>query len=96
MTEQSPPTAPDQSPRASRPARQKAYSVVGDKTGLSGWFRFRWRFIYIASSTFGPASRQGTLDPRKQLQKERAVKLLEGYRAVGQQPPPELLAFTGN
>ncbi|REE04476.1 hypothetical protein [Citricoccus muralis] len=90
MTEQSPQHRPN------TPTRQKAYSVVRDKTGLGAWFRFQWRFIYIASCTFGPASRQGTLDPRKQLQKERAVKLLQGYRNTGQQPPAELLAFTGH
>ncbi|MFC7401642.1 hypothetical protein [Citricoccus sp. GCM10030269] len=80
----------------SRPIRQKTYVIANDTTGLDFGFRIWWRFIYIAACTFGPASRQGTLDPRKQLLKERAVKLLEGYEKARRQPPAELVAFTGH
>lgn len=71
----------------------KRYSVVDDPTGLPFGYRFRWRFIYIASSIYGPANRQGSLDPRKQLRHDRAVHLLAGYRREGKQPPAELLAL---
>jgi len=62
----------------------KPYRVTSDNTGLGFWFRFRWRLAYIASSIYGSADRQASLDPKRELRKERAARLIAAYRDQGQ------------
>ncbi|MFC4371806.1 hypothetical protein [Citricoccus nitrophenolicus] len=69
----------------------KAYSVTSDTTGLSLGFRLRWRLAYMATYVTGSASRQGTLDPSAQLRRDRAQRLLQGYRSQETEPPAELV-----
>ncbi|MCT2088705.1 hypothetical protein M3D92_05265 [Micrococcus terreus] len=74
---------------------QKAYSVTSDRTGLGLGYRIGWRLSYIATSIYGSADRQGTLDPRSQLRQERARRLMDGYREQGIEPPTELRQLLG-
>jgi hypothetical protein len=69
----------------------KPYRVTSDNTGLGFWFRFRWRLAYIASSIYGSADRQASLDPKRELRKERAARLIAAYRDQGQEPSDALL-----
>lgn len=73
----------------------KAYSVTTDRTGLGLGYRVGWRLAYLATSIYGSADRQGTLDPRAQLRQERARRLLAGYRERGMEPPAELRQILG-
>jgi hypothetical protein len=73
---------------------EKPYRVTGDSTGLGFWFRFRWRLAYIASSIYGSADRQASLDPKRELRRERAARLIAGYRSQGQEPSEALLRAT--
>lgn len=70
-----------------------AYDLFSDTTGLGLGFRLRWRAEYLAFSVLGPASRPAETDPRARLRRERAARLIEGYRARGQEPPTELSAI---
>ena len=74
---------------------QKASSAATDRTGLGLGYRVGWRLAYLATSIYGSADRQGTLDPRAQLRQERARRLLDGYRAQGAEPPAELRQILG-
>jgi hypothetical protein len=73
----------------------KPYSVTTDRTGLGFGYRLRWRLAYMVTFVTGSAARQGTLDPSAQLRRERARRLVEGYRAQGSEPPAELSRVAG-
>ncbi len=73
----------------------KRYSVTTDTTGLSLGFRLRWRLAYMVTFVTGSAARQGTIDPSALLRQDRARKLVEGYRARGEEPPAEALRIAG-
>lgn len=75
--------------------REKPYSVTTDRTGLSFGYRLGWRLAYMVTFITGSASRQGTLDPSAQLRRERARRLVEAYRARGQEVPAGALSTAG-
>ncbi|MDI3330796.1 MAG: hypothetical protein QJR09_08695 [Micrococcus sp.] len=70
---------------------EKPYRVTDDNTGLGFWYRFRWRLAYIASSIYGSADRQASLDPKRELRKERAARLIAAYQEQGREPSQVLL-----
>lgn len=70
--------------------KAKAYSVTADTTGLGLGFRLRWRLAYMATFVTGSASRQGTIDPSALMRRDRAQRLLQGYRDQDTEPPAEL------
>lgn len=73
----------------------RPYSVTTDRTGLSLGYRLGWRLAYMVTFVTGSASRQGTIDPSTQLRRERARRLVEAYRARGEQPPAGALKAAG-
>lgn len=74
---------------------KKPYSVTTDRTGLGFGYRLRWRLAYMVTFVTGSAARQGTIDPSAQLRRERAQRLVEGYRARGEEPPAGALSAAG-
>lgn len=66
------------------------YRIEDDVTGLGRWYRLRWKAGYTMLSILGPANRQPEIDPRAQMRRERAARLLESYAAAGQEPPADL------
>lgn len=62
-----------------------------DNTGLSLGYRFLWRLQYVGLSVLGPAGRPSHADPRKNLRRERARRVIAAHAEQGTQPPAEVL-----
>jgi hypothetical protein len=45
--------------------------------GLSLWYRFRWRTLWLLLHVMGPADLPDEIDPRRRLERERAARLAE-------------------
>ncbi|GAA4984206.1 hypothetical protein [Actinopolymorpha pittospori] len=53
--------------------------------GLSLWYRFRWRTLWLLLHVMGPAELPDAIDPRRRMERERAArvaKATEGARAA--------------
>lgn len=65
--------------------------IVRDTTGLSPWYRFRWRMRYLGLFAFGPADRAGEASPRERMKWERAVKVADAHYTQGTLPDEETI-----
>lgn len=43
--------------------------------GLSLWYRFRWRTLWLLLHVMGPAELPDEIDPRRRMERERAARL---------------------
>lgn len=63
-----------------------AHTIPKDNTGLSLFYRLRWRVMYILLTFMGPADQHGMKDPRFRLRAQRTAKV-NAARAEQGLPP---------
>lgn len=65
-----------------------AHTIPRDRTGLSPFYRARWRTMYVLLSLMGPADQHGMRDPRFRMRAERWDRV-DAARAEQGLPPLE-------
>lgn len=74
-------------------AENKLIPLLQDRTGLTTWYRLKWRSQYMIFTIWGSADRQAGIDPRAQLRKERAGRIVRAHEDQGTEASAEIVAM---